>query len=71
MFVFHLKKEKTRFTFGRSLWLVWVLLFRAATRVQQPRGFSAKFMSNIWACLCLTFTASYTANLAAFMIIRF
>ena len=52
------------------MWLVWVLLFRAATKTQQPSGFASKFMVNIWATLCLAFTASYTANLAAFMIIR-
>ncbi|RNA20684.1 glutamate receptor NMDA 2B isoform X5, partial [Brachionus plicatilis] len=62
--------DKSRFTFGKSLWLVWVLLFRVATKTQQPSGFASKFMVNIWATLCLAFTASYTANLAAFMIIR-
>jgi hypothetical protein len=49
---------------------VWVLLFRVATVVKHPKGFASKFMANVWACLCLAFTASYTANLAAFMIIR-
>ena len=62
--------EKESFTFGKSLWLVWVLLFRAATKAQQPVSFSSRFMTIIWSCLCLAFTASYTANLAAFMIIR-
>ena len=63
-------KDSKKFTFGKSLWLVWVLLFRAATVVSHPSGFASKFLANIWACLCLAFTASYTANLAAFMIIR-
>jgi hypothetical protein len=30
----------------------------------------SKLIVNIWACLCLAFMASYTANLAAFMIIK-
>ena len=58
------------FSFGKSLWLVWVLLFRAAAKAQQPKSFSARFIVNIWALMCLVFTASYTANLAAFMIIK-
>jgi hypothetical protein len=62
--------ELNRFTIGKSLWLVWVLLFRAAVKSLQPKCFSSKFLANIWACLCMAFTASYTANLAAFMIIK-
>ena len=63
-------KNEKYFTLGKSLWLVWVLLFRAATKAQQPTTFSSRFIVNIWACMCLVFTASYTANLAAFMIIK-
>lgn len=63
-------ENNSYFTFGRSLWLVWVVLFRAATKAQQPTSFSGKFIVMIWACMCLVFTASYTANLAAFMIIQ-
>ena len=67
---FYLKKiKKHSFSFGKSIWLTWVLLFKAATKSDQPKGFTSKFMTNIWAILCLAFTASYTANLAAFMII--
>ena len=61
---------KKKFTFGESLWLVWVLFFRVATNAQQPENFTSKLLVNIWACLCLAFMASYTANLAAFMIIK-
>ncbi len=50
-------------TFFQSVWLSWVILFRAPAKVNHPKGFTAKFMANIWACFCLAFTASYTANL--------
>jgi ionotropic glutamate receptor NMDA 2B len=61
---------KHEFSFGNSLWLAWVLLFRAAAVVVQPRGFTSKFMSNIWALFSMAFMASYTANLAAFMVTK-
>ena len=50
-------------TFFQSVWLSWVILFRAPAKVNNPKSFTAKFMANIWACFCLAFTASYTANL--------
>ena len=60
----------TKFSFGKSLWLVWVLLFHAPIKARQPKSFTSRMMTLLWSFVCLTFIASYTANLAAFMIIR-
>jgi hypothetical protein len=53
-------------TFFQSVWLSWVILFRAPAKANLPKSFTSKFMTNIWACFCLAFTASYTANLGLF-----
>ncbi|CAF2443636.1 unnamed protein product [Rotaria sp. Silwood2] len=63
-------KKDLNITFFQSVWLSWVILFRAPAKINNPKGFTSKFMANIWACFCLAFTASYTANLAAFMITK-
>jgi len=56
-------------TFFQSVWLSWVILFRASAKVNNPKGFTSKFMANIWACFCLAFTASYTANLGLYYLL--
>jgi len=35
------------FTFGKSVWLTWVLLFRAAVKAQKPKSFAARFILHI------------------------
>lgn len=50
------------------MWLLWGLVFNNSVPVQNPKGTTSKIMVSVWAFFAVIFLASYTANLAAFMI---
>ncbi|XP_023670807.1 glutamate receptor ionotropic, NMDA 2A-like isoform X1 [Paramormyrops kingsleyae] len=56
------------FTIGKAIWLLWGLVFNNSVPVENPRGTTSKFIVSVWAFFAVIFLASYTANLAAFMI---
>ncbi|KAM4584994.1 glutamate receptor ionotropic, NMDA 2A-like [Odontesthes bonariensis] len=56
------------FTVGKAIWLLWGLVFNNSVPVQNPKGTTSKFIVSVWAFFAVIFLASYTANLAAFMI---
>ncbi|XP_053719406.1 glutamate receptor ionotropic, NMDA 2D isoform X1 [Synchiropus splendidus] len=62
------KTGGSKFTIGKSVWLLWALVFNNSVPVENPRGTTSKIMVLVWAFFAVIFLASYTANLAAFMI---
>ena len=50
------------------MWLLWGLVFNNSVPVQNPKGTTSKVIVSVWAFFAVIFLASYTANLAAFMI---
>uniref|UniRef100_A0A6I8PEY9 Glutamate receptor n=1 Tax=Ornithorhynchus anatinus TaxID=9258 RepID=A0A6I8PEY9_ORNAN len=62
------RSGSSSFTIGKSVWLLWALVFNNSVPIENPRGTTSKIMVLVWAFFAVIFLASYTANLAAFMI---
>uniref|UniRef100_A0AC35FNM1 LITAF domain-containing protein n=1 Tax=Panagrolaimus sp. PS1159 TaxID=55785 RepID=A0AC35FNM1_9BILA len=64
------KTEDDRVTFGEAMWFVWGVLLNSGVCEKTPRSFSARILGLVWCGFVMITTASYTANLAAFLVLE-
>uniref|UniRef100_A0A915E3C5 BPTI/Kunitz inhibitor domain-containing protein n=1 Tax=Ditylenchus dipsaci TaxID=166011 RepID=A0A915E3C5_9BILA len=63
------REENTRVSFEESMWFVWGVLLNSGVCEKTPRSFSARVLGLVWCGFCMIMVASYTANLAAFLVL--
>uniref|UniRef100_A0AC35U771 PBPe domain-containing protein n=1 Tax=Rhabditophanes sp. KR3021 TaxID=114890 RepID=A0AC35U771_9BILA len=63
------KEEASSVTFGEAMWFVWGVLLNSGVCEKTPRSFSARVLGLVWCGFCMIMVASYTANLAAFLVL--
>ncbi|CAD5212359.1 unnamed protein product [Bursaphelenchus okinawaensis] len=61
--------EDTPVSFGEAMWFVWGVLLNSGVSEKTPRSFSARVLGIVWCGFCMIMVASYTANLAAFLVL--
>lgn len=55
--------------FSLSLWFTWGILLNSGIGEGTPRSLSGRFLGIVWAGFAMIMVASYTANLAAFLVL--
>ncbi|KFV57376.1 Glutamate receptor ionotropic, NMDA 1, partial [Gavia stellata] len=62
------EEEEDALTLSSAMWLSWFLL-NSGIGEGAPRSFSARILGMVWAGFAMIIVASYTANLAAFLVL--
>ncbi|KAI1696147.1 ligand-gated ion channel domain-containing protein [Ditylenchus destructor] len=63
------REQDTRVSFEEAMWFVWGVLLNSGVCEKTPRSFSARVLGLVWCGFCMIMVASYTANLAAFLVL--
>lgn len=58
-----------RVNFGEAMWFVWGVLLNSGVSEKTPRSCAARVLGIVWCGFCMIMVASYTANLAAFLVL--
>ena len=61
--------EEDALTLSRAIWFTWGVLLNSGIGEGTPRSFSARVLGLVWAGFAMIIVASYTANLAAFLVL--
>lgn len=62
------RNRRKVFGFPSALTMTWSVLFSHTVTTKSPKCWSSRWLINVWALFSIVFIASYTANLAAFMV---
>ncbi|XP_033114938.1 glutamate receptor ionotropic, NMDA 1-like isoform X2 [Anneissia japonica] len=62
-------REQDALNLSRALWFSWGVLFNSGIGEGTPRSLSARVVGMVWAFFSMIMLASYTANLAAFLVL--
>ncbi|XP_028412398.1 glutamate receptor ionotropic, NMDA 1-like isoform X2 [Dendronephthya gigantea] len=62
-------KDETPLNLSSAMWFSWGVLLNSGIGEGTPRSFSARVLGMVWAGFAMIIVASYTANLAAFLVL--
>uniref|UniRef100_A0A8B9K080 Glutamate receptor, ionotropic, N-methyl D-aspartate 1a n=1 Tax=Astyanax mexicanus TaxID=7994 RepID=A0A8B9K080_ASTMX len=63
------EEEEDALTLSSAMWFSWGVLLNSGIGEGAPRSFSARILGMVWAGFAMIIVASYTANLAAFLVL--
>ncbi|XP_052811144.1 glutamate [NMDA] receptor subunit 1-like isoform X2 [Mya arenaria] len=61
--------EEDALNMSSAMWFAWGVLLNSGIGEGTPRSFSARVLGMVWAGFAMIIVASYTANLAAFLVL--
>ncbi|XP_023346842.1 glutamate [NMDA] receptor subunit 1 [Eurytemora carolleeae] len=62
-------REEDSLNLTAAIWFAWGVLLNSGIGEGTPRSFSARVLGMVWAGFAMIIVASYTANLAAFLVL--
>lgn len=62
-------KKDEEFNLSSSMWFTWGILLNSGIGDETPKALSTRALGMVWAGFTMIIVASYTANLAAFLVL--
>lgn len=63
------EEKEEEFNLSSSMWFTWGILLNSGIGDETPKAFSTRALGMVWAGFAMIIVASYTANLAAFLVL--